>query len=147
MAKRRSRSRQFKRSSRVIDMDEARQERLEKREKAQEEEIREQTASDERRLKRKRAVRRKQSRRRLIVLGVAAFLIVMLCISIVNILHPQSEEREALKKQEQLKAKQEQMQEELKDADSDENIEDQAREKLKLTKPGETIYIPETEEE
>ena len=39
------------------------------------------------------------------------------------------------------------MQEELKDADSDENIEDQAREKLKLTKPGETIYIPETEEE
>ena len=86
MAKRRSRSRQFKRSSRVIDMDEARQERLEKREKAQEEEIREQTASDERRLKRKRAVRRKQSRRRLIVLGVAAFLIVMLCISIVNIL-------------------------------------------------------------
>ena len=147
MAKRRSRSRQFKRSSRVIDMDEARQERLEKREKAQEEEIREQTASDERRLKRKRAVRRKQSRRRLIVLGVAAFLIVMLCISIVNILQLKSEEREALKKQEQLKAKQEQMQEELKDMDSDENIEDQAREKLKLTKPGETIYIPETEEE
>ena len=147
MAKRRSRSRQIKRSSRVIDMDEARQERLEKREKAQEEEIREQTASDERRLKRKRAVRRKQSRRRLIVLGVAAFLIVMLCISIVNILQLKSEEREALKKQEQLKAKQEQMQEELKDADSDENIEDQAREKLKLTKPGETIYIPETEEE
>ena len=147
MAKRRSRSRQFKRSSRVIDMDEARQERLEKREKAQEEEIREQTASDERRLKRKRAVRRKQSRRRLIVLGVAAFLIVMLCISIVNILQLKSEEREALKKQEQLKAKQEQMQEELKDADSDENIEDQAREKLKLTKPGETIYIPEMEEE
>ena len=147
MAKRRSRSRQFKRSSRVIDMDEARQERLEKREKAQEEEIREQTASDERRLKRKRAVRRKRSRRRLIVLGVAAFLIVMLCISIVNILQLKSEEREALKKQEQLKAKQEQMQEELKDADSDENIEDQAREKLKLTKPGETIYIPETEEE
>ena len=147
MAKRRSRSRQFKRSSRVIDMDEARQERLEKREKAQEEEIREQTASDERRLKRKRAVRRKQSRRRLIVLGVAAFLIVMLCISIVNILQLKSEEREALKKQEQLKAKQEQMQEELKDADSDENIEDQAREKLKLTKPGETIYIPETEEQ
>ena len=147
MAKRRSRSRQFKRSSRVIDMDEARQERLEKREKAQEEEIREQTASDERRLKRKRAVRRKQSRRRLIVLGVAAFLIVMLCISIVNILQLKSEEREALKKQDQLKAKQEQMQEELKDADSDENIEDQAREKLKLTKPGETIYIPETEEE
>ena len=50
------------------------------------------------------------------------------------------------KKQEQLKAKQEQMEKELKDADDEENIEDQAREKLKLTKPGETIYIPESEE-
>ena len=147
MAKRKSRSRQFKRSARVIDMDEARQERLEKREKAQEEEVRERTASDERKLRRKRAVRKKQSRRRLLVLAVAAFLVVCLCLSVVNILQLKGEEREALKKQEQLKAKQEQMEEELKDIDSVENLEDQAREKLKLTKPGETIYIPETEEE
>lgn len=145
MAKRKSRSRQFKLSSRVIDMDEARQERLEKREAAQAEEIRERTASDERKLRRKRAVRKKQSRRRILVLGVAAFLIVVLCISVVNIIQLKAEERDALKKQEQLKAKQEQMEEELKNSDSEENIEDLAREKLKLTKPGEIIYIPESE--
>ncbi len=146
MARRKSRSRQFKKSSRIIDMDEARQQRLEKREQAQEEELRERTASDERKLKRKRALRKKQSRRRLIVLAVCAALVLFLCLSVFNILKLKSEEREALKKQEQLKAQQEQMEEELKDVDKEENIEDLAREKLKLTKPGETIYIPESEE-
>ena len=146
MARRKSRSRQFKKSSRIIDMDEAQQQRLEKREQAQEEELRERTASDERKLKRKRALRKKQSRRRLIVLAVCAALVLFLCLSVFNILKLKSEEREALKKQEQLKAKQEQMEEELKDVDKEENIEDLAREKLKLTKPGETIYIPESEE-
>ena len=83
----------------------------------------------------------------MITFAVAAFLVVCLCLSVVNIIQLKSEEKEALKKQEQLKAQQEQMEEELKDADSEENIEDLAREKLKLTKPGETIYIPESEEQ
>ena len=127
-------------------MDEARQQRLEKREQVQAEEVREQTASDERKLRRKRALRKKRSRRRLLVIGVAAVLVLFLCLSVVNILQLKSEERDALKKQEQLKAQQEQMKEELKDIDNEENIEDLAREKLKLTKPGETIYIPDDEE-
>lgn len=147
MAKRKSRSRQFKKSSRVIDMDEARQQRIEKREQVQAEEVREQTASDERRLKRKRALRKKQSRRKLLVIAVAALLVLFLCLSVVDILKLKSEEREALKKQEQLKAQQEQMKEEIKDMDDEETLEDLAREKLKLTKPGETIYIPDSEEE
>ena len=146
MAKKR-RSRQFKKSSRVIDMDEARKERQEKREQIQAEELREKTASDERRLKRKRALRRKQSRHRLIVIGVTIALVVMLAFSIINIIKLKGEEREALKKQEQLKAKQEQMEEEIKDVGNEENVEDLAREKLKLTKPGETIYIPDSEEQ
>ena len=128
-------------------MDEARKERQEKREQIQAEELREKTASDERRLKRKRALRRKQSRHRLIVIGVTIALVVMLAFSIINIIKLKGEEREALKKQEQLKAKQEQMEEEIKDVGNEENVEDLAREKLKLTKPGETIYIPDSEEQ
>ena len=147
MAKRKSRSRQYKRSSRVIDMDEARQQRLEKREKAQAEELIERTASDERKLKRKRALRKKQSRHRLLIIGVAMVLLVMLSVSVVNIIQLKNEEREALEKQAELKAQQEQLEKELKEADSDENIEDLAREKLKLTKPGETVYIPDSEEQ
>ena len=38
------------------------------------------------------------------------------------------------------------LKEDLKEADDEQNIEDQAREKLKLTKPGETVYIPDSEE-
>ena len=84
---------------------------------------------------------------RLIIIGVTFALVVMLAFSVVNIIKLKGEEREALKKQEQLKAKQEQMQEEIKDVGNEENVEDLAREKLKLTKPGETIYIPESEEQ
>jgi len=128
-------------------MDEARQQRHEKRERLQAEALRERTSSEERKLKRKRAIRRKQGRRRLLIFVVTVILVAALCVSVADIIKLKAEEREALKKQEQLKAKQEQLKEDLKDADSEENIEDQAREKLKLTKPGEVIYIPESEEQ
>ena len=127
-------------------MDEARQQRLEKREKAQVDVPREQTTSDERKMRRMRALRRKQGRNRVIVVLVSVILVFFLSLSVFDILKLKAEERDALKKQEQLKAKQEQLKEDLKDVDSEENIEDQAREKLKLTKPGETIYIPDSEE-
>ena len=83
----------------------------------------------------------------MIVIGVTIGLVVMLAFSVVNIIKLKGEEREALQKQEQLKEKQAQMQEEIKDVGNEENIEDLAREKLKLTKPGEIIYIPDSEEQ
>ena len=143
---RKRRSKQFKRSSRVIDMDAARQQRLEKRQREQIEVPQEQTTSDERKMRRVRALRRKQGRKRLIVFAAAAILIVVLGLSVFDIIKLKAEEHEALKQQEQLKAQQEQLKEDLKEADNEQNIEDQAREKLKLTKPGETVYIPDSEE-
>ncbi len=143
---RKRRSKQFKRSSRVIDMDAARQQRLEKRQKEQIEVPQEQTTTDERKMRRVRALRRKQGRKRLIVFVAAAILIVVLGVSVFDILKLKAEEHEALKQQEQLKAQQEQLKEDLKEADKEQNIEDQAREKLKLTKPGEIVYIPDSEE-
>lgn len=145
MAKKR-RSKQFKRSSRVIDMDAARQQRLEKRQREQIEVPQEQTTTDERKMRRVRALRRKQGRKRLIVFAAAVILIVFLGVSVIDIIKLKAEEHEVLKQQEQLKAQQEQLKEDLKEADNEQNIEDQAREKLKLTKPGETVYIPDSEE-
>ena len=136
---RKRRSKQFKRSSRVIDMDAARQQRLEKRQREQIEVPQEQTTSDERKMRRVRALRRKQGRKRLIVFAAAVILIVFLGVSVIDIIKLKAEEHEVLKQQEQLK-------EDLKEADDEQNIEDQAREKLKLTKPGETVYIPDSEE-
>ena len=143
---RRRRSKQFKRSSRVIDMDAARQQRLEKRQREQIEVPQEQTTTDERKMRRVRALRRKQGRKRLIVFAAAVILIVFLGVSVIDIIKLKAEEHEVLKQQEQLKAQQEQLKEDLKEADNEQNIEDQAREKLKLTKPGETVYIPDSEE-
>ena len=73
---RKRRSKQFKRSSRVIDMDQARQQRLEKRQREQIEVPQEQTTSDERKMRRVRALRRKQGRKRLVVFAAAVILIV-----------------------------------------------------------------------
>ena len=143
---RKRRSKQFKRSSRVIDMDAARQQRLEKRQREQIEVPQEQTTSDERKMRRVRALRRKQGRKRLVVFAAAVILIVFLGVSVIDIIKLKAEEHEVLKQQEQLKAQQEQLKEDLKEADNEQNIEDQAREKLKLTKPGETVYIPDSEE-
>lgn len=143
---RKRRSKQFKRSSRVIDMDQARQQRQEKRQRDQIDVPQEQTTSDERRMRRVRAQRRKQGRKRLAVFAAAVILILVLGVSVFDILKLKAEERDVLKQQEQLKAQQEQLKEDLKEADNDQNIEDQAREKLKLTKPGETVYIPDSEE-
>ena len=143
---RRRRSKQFKRSSRVIDMDAARQQRLEKRQREQIEVPQEQTTTDERKMRRVRALRRKQGWKRLVVFAAAVILIVFLGVSVIDIIKLKAEEHEVLKQQEQLKAQQEQLKEDLKEADNEQNIEDQAREKLKLTKPGETVYIPDSEE-
>ena len=143
---RKRRSKQFKRSSRVIDMDQARQQRLEKRQREQIEVPQEQTTTDERKMRRVRALRRKQGRKRLVVFVAAVILIAFLGVSVIDIIKLKAEEHEVLKQQEQLKAQQEQLKEDLKEADNEQNIEDQAREKLKLTGPGETVYIPDSEE-
>ena len=143
MARTKRRSRQFKKSSRVINMEEARQQRLQKRQTAREEAERERTASDERRIRRKRALRKKQSFRRILVGLIIVVMLGFLCASITGIVMLKKEQHEVLKKQEQLKEEKAKLKEDLKNINDKESIEEQAREKLKLVKPGETIYIPD----
>ena len=143
MARKKRRSRQFKKSSRVINMEEARQQRLQKRQTAREEAERERTASDERRIRRKRALRKKQSFRRILVGLIIVVMLGFLCASITGIVMLEKEQHEVLKKQEQLKEEKAKLKEDLKNINDKESIEEQAREKLKLVKPGETIYIPD----
>ena len=143
MARKKRRSRQFKKSSRVINMEEARQQRLQKRQTAREEAERERTASDEWRIRRKRALRKKQSFRRILVGLIIVVMLGFLCASITGIVMLKKEQHEVLKKQEQLKEEKAKLKEDLKNINDKESIEEQAREKLKLVKPGETIYIPD----
>lgn len=142
MAKKR-RSRQFKQSSRVIDIDDARMQRLQKRRSERDEEEQERAEANERRLKRKRALRKKQSRRRILIAAITAALLVVLCASVINIVKLKNEQHDALQKQKQLQSEQAQLEKDLKNISDEQSIEDKAREKLKLIKPGETIYIPD----
>ncbi len=139
------RSREFKNNSKVIDMEDARRERQEKRQEQREEAERKQSQAEERKLRRKRALRKKQSRRRLTVILIALALIVLLCFSLVGIAKLKAKEHEMLEQQEQLKQEKADLEKELKDTNDEENIEEEARSKLKLIKPGETIYVPEDE--
>lgn len=143
--KKKRRSREFKNSSKVIDMDEARRERQEKRREQQEKEQEKQDQSVERKLRRMRALKKKQSRKRLLAIAVAAALIIMAIFSVAGIVKLKAKEHEMIKQQEQLEQEKAELEKELKDSDDEEVIEDEARSKLKLIKPGETIYIPQDE--
>ena len=142
MAKKR-RSRQFKKSNKVISIDQARSTRLEKRraQRAMEEEKQRQ---EERRNSRKgKALRRQQNRRRLIIALVIVALAALLAVSVGRIVMLKHEQVETQKQKAQLEQEIQEMQTELEQITNDENVEEQARSKLKLIKPGETVYIPD----
>ena len=105
--KKKRRSREFKNNSKVIDMEDARKKRQEKRQKQKEAEEQKQTQADERKTRRMRALKTKQSRRRMITLGIACALIVVMIFSLAGIVKLKAKEHEMLKKQEQLQQEKE----------------------------------------
>ncbi len=122
-------------------MEEARARRQQKRrtekEKKEEKELRARKQST----RGKRAIRRSKIRRRIItgiVIAILAFFVFMLIYNIISLkkeLHDTKAEQEALKSQ---KAE---LQKELENSETPENIETQAREQLRLIKPGEVLYM------
>lgn len=135
------RSREFKNNSQVIDMDEARKKRLEKRrqERAREEEKARQHARQNTRGK--MAIRRQRNRRRLLICLIVVGIIAIISFSLVNVISLKKEQHDVLKRQEQLKNEKVQLEKELKNINDPENLEEQAREQLRLIKPGETLYM------
>lgn len=139
--RRKRRSREFKNNSQVIDIDKARKERLEKRraEKAKEEEKIRYAAS--RNTRGKMAIRRGRRRRRiligLVVVGVIG-AIVFFSLNIISLIN----ERQAMKEQnEALQKEKAQLEKELAEINDPENIEEQARDQLRLIKKGEYLYL------
>ncbi|MDO4393036.1 MAG: septum formation initiator family protein [Bacillota bacterium] len=136
------RSVEFKNNSRVIDIDEAREKRQAKR-KSQREALEKKQARRNKKpeTRGKRAIRRKKNRNRL----MAALLILLVTIflacwgfkivSLINEKHDVNEQKEALKHQKT------ELEQKLADADDKETLEDIAREKLRLIKPGEILYM------
>ena len=139
--RRKRRSREFKNNSQVIDIDKARKERLEKRqaEKAKEEEKIRYAASQNTRGK--MAIRRSQRRRRLLIGIIVVCIIGVVAFSILNVVSLKKEQKNMREQQEALQKEKAQLEKELSEINDPENIENQAREQLRLIKKGEYLYV------
>lgn len=138
---RKRRSREFKNNSQVIDIDQARKQRLEKRraEKAKEEEKIRYAASQNTRGK--MAIRRSRRRRRILIGIIVVCIIGMVTFSILNVVSLKKEQRAMREQQEALVKEKAQLEKELSETNDPENIEEQAREQLRLIKKGEYLYV------
>ncbi|MCQ2548375.1 MAG: septum formation initiator family protein [Clostridia bacterium] len=133
MGKKRSgRLREFQREQGSITIEEAQRLRAERRE---------QNVERNRQIKARRKAR--LSLPRVLVLVLAIFIVVAIGTTVKNIVSLQVERSQLLSQQEALIQEKEDLKEELKNITSDEYIERQARDLLKMVKPTDKIFIIE----
>lgn len=140
MGKRR-RSTEFKNNSQVIDMEQARKQRLEKRraERAKEEE--KAKAAARQNTRGKMAIRKNRARRRIMIGLVIVLILGLFSFSIFNIFSLKREQHDAEAQKRELIEEKEQLEKELDEVNDLSNVEEQARDQLRLIKPGETIFL------
>lgn len=139
MAKKR-RSSQFKESSQVIDIEEARRKRQEKRKKQQDREKQAEAATQKRRAARSRvkAGRRKKS---IVYAVIIIAIIAAIGMSALNIITLKADYKEAKAENDRLTEQKKELEQQIKDSGKNEYVEKEARDKLRMVIPGETVYI------
>ncbi len=145
MLRQKRRSRQFKeeRESQIIDFEEARANRREKRAKQKSNKVKPEPKPAP--SKRKQKLRRK---RRRIVAFVLLILLVMVGISVGKVIMVKKHQNQVLQENKSLKETKKELETELDNVNNPEYIEEQARRQLNLMKPGEVVYIvPEKNDE
>lgn len=136
MAKKR-RSREFKNSSQVIDIEEARKKRQEKRNKNRSKML----VKQEPQRPERKSIRQGKNRRVLIYAVIIFIMVAVVGASIYNIMSLKGEQKDLLQEQKQLEAQKQELEEELKHLEDPDYIEEQARAQLRLVMPGESIYV------
>lgn len=143
LKKKRRRSRSFKDNSQVIDLDEARQLRKQKREEA---------------AKKKYKVRKtksvvterqagKKARRRMVYFVIFLAIVGIIAASAINIINLKITEAKTLKEQQALQDQKTRLEKVYSQVNSPEYVEQQARQQLKMIKPGEILYIMKEQEQ
>jgi len=137
LKKKKRRSREFKNNSQVIDLNEARQLRKQKREEA---------AKKKSRVNRPKLViterqAGKKARRRLVYFAVFLIMVGVIAVSAFNIINLKITEAQTLKEQQALLAQKARLERVYSQVNSPEYIEQQARQQLKMIRPGEILYI------
>lgn len=136
------RSREFKKNSQVIDMTEAREDRRSRRQEAYK------AAKKEEKKKKEASARQKvkKNRRRLIYAAIILIIIAVIGASAFNVILLIQEKTEMADRQQELLAEKERLEEKLAGINDLRYIEQQARDHLRLIKPGEILYIlPQTQ--
>ncbi|MDD5921981.1 MAG: septum formation initiator family protein [Eubacteriales bacterium] len=100
----------------------------------------------ERKLKKSRKKRR-ISTSRLIMFGVLLIIVLLFAVSVRNVWTLRAEQKELKRENKQLTVQKAKLQKELKNVNDKNYIEKQARQQLKLIKPGETLFIIEDEQD
>lgn len=131
------RSREFKNNSQVIDIEEARRLRKRRREEAAEKKYKVR--------KTKSVVTQRQAgkkaRRRLIYMVIFLAIICVVAVSAFNIINLKLTEARTLKEQQDLLAQKARLERIYSQVNSPEYIEQQARQQLKMIRPGEILYV------
>jgi len=137
MIKRKRRSREFKNNSQVIDIEEARQSRKQKREDAAEKKYKVR--------KTKSIVTQRQAgkkaRRRMVYFVIFLIMIGIIAVSALSIINLKLTEARTMKEQQALMEQRVKLEKIYSQVNSPEYIELQARQQLKMIKPGEILYI------
>lgn len=137
LKKKKRRSREFRSNDQVIDIDEARQVRKKRREEAAEKRIKVR--------KPKSIVTERQAgkkaRRRMVYFFIFLFILCIIGVSIFNIVNLKFTESKILKEQQSLTQQKERLEKTYSQANSPEYIEQEARQQLKMVKPGEILYV------
>ena len=140
MGKRR-RSTEFKNNSQVIDMEQARKQRLEKRRAERAKEEAKAKAAARQNTRGKMAIRKNRARRRIMIGLVIVLILGLFSFSIFNIFSLKREQHDAEAQKRELIEEKEQLEKELEEVNDLSNVEEQARDQLRLIKPGETIFL------
>ncbi len=146
MLKKRRRSRAFKRDSQVVNIEEAREKRRAKRKSAdhakksarlpQEDE---KFYESEGTIAQRKKMRKK--RKRCVYFAVLLCFALLIGVSIINIFSLQAEKNKVKEENKMLTTQKSRLEQQLKEVNTPEYIEDQARAHLRLVRPGEILYI------
>lgn len=137
LKKKKRRSREFKNGSQVIDINEARQLRKQKREEAAEKKYKVR--------KTKSVVTQRQAgkkaRRRMVYFVILLVILGIVAASVVNIISLKLAKAETSKEQQALLEERARLEKVFSQVNSPEYIEQQARQQLRMIKPGEILYV------
>lgn len=122
-------------------MDQARQQRHEKRRAERRKEEAKAKEAAGRRSRGQMAIRRSRNRRRLLTAIVVMIIIGLISFSVINIISLKKEQYDMKEQKRTLQEEKKQLERELEDANDPDNLEEQARDQLRLIKPGEKFYL------